>query len=147
MSRIVCATNAGEDSRAVHIAAFRRAVQSDCALTFLHVLGGVDFFEQPDRMQSAIVTEMEWLLHALVRVARDRSGAADVESDIVVRTGVPAETILAYVRETGPETLLVGVPREGDTSVFHDTGFDDFVASAEALGVRVEQVSTELDQT
>lgn len=132
MSRIVCATHAGEESRALHIAAFRRAAEAGSSLTFLHVLGGLDFDEQPNRMQDAIQTEMEWLLHVLVRVARDRSEVTDVETHVVVRTGDTRPEILAYVREVAPELLLLGVPRGGD-------GFDDFVGSVEALGVQVEQ--------
>lgn len=132
MSVIVCATHAGEESRALHIAAFRRAAEAGSSLTFLHVLGGQDFDEQPNRMQAAIQTEMEWLLHVLVRVARDRSEATDVATHVVVRTGDARTEILAYVREAEPEALLLGVPREGD-------GFDDFVGTVEALGVQVEQ--------
>ncbi len=64
MSRIVCATNAGEDSRAVHVAAFRRAAEEDSRLTFFHVLGGSDYQEQPGRVREAIRIETQGLLHA-----------------------------------------------------------------------------------
>lgn len=142
MSTIVCATNAGKDSRAVHIAAYRRATESGSSLIFLHVVGGPDFTEQPQRMRDAILKEMEWLLHALIDVAQDRSGAADVESDIVLRTGDPRTEILGYLAEQDATTLLIGVPREGDESIFSDSTFDDFVTAAETLDVVVELVST-----
>ncbi len=142
MSRIVCATNAGEDSRAVHMAAFRRAAEGSSQLSFLHVLGGDDFNEQPERMREAVRTEMEWLLHALVRVAKDRGEAADVTSDVVLRTGDPRVEILAYLREAGATMLLLGVPREGDDSIFHESSFEQFVSEVEGLGVTVELVTT-----
>jgi hypothetical protein len=37
---------------------------------------------------------------------------------------------------------LIGVPREGDTSIFSGHSFDEFVTEAEALDVHVELVST-----
>jgi hypothetical protein len=142
MKQIVCATNAGEASRAMHTTAFRRAAEDGASLTFLHVLGGPDFDEQPDRMRAAIETEMEWLLLVLVRVAQDRSDASGVQVSVVVRTGDPPETILSVVRETQPEVLMIGVPRGDDGGIFHGTAFDDFVTSVKELGVRVEQVPT-----
>jgi hypothetical protein len=93
-------------------------------------------------MRDAILKEMEWLLHALIDVAQDRSGAADVESDIVLRTGDPRTEILGYLAEQDATTLLIGVPREGDESIFSDSTFDDFVTAAETLDVVVELVST-----
>ena len=143
MSGILCATNAGEDSRAVHIAAFRKAAGQDSRLTFLHVVGGEDFYAQPERMREAIRLEMEWLLYAMVRVARDRTDATDVVSSVVVQTGDPRVEIAAYVRENTPDVLVIGVPREGDISMFHDHSVDEFVAEVEGLGVQVELVSTD----
>jgi hypothetical protein len=145
MSGIVCATNAGEDSRAVHMAAFLRAAAEDTKVIFLHVIGGQAFEEQPDRMQRAITEEMGWLLHALVRVARERSDAADVPSEIVLRTGAPRTEILAYLSESPPAALLIGVPRDGDASIFPGHTFDEFVAELESLEVPVELVSTSAD--
>ena len=74
--------------------AFRRAAHAGSPVTFLHVLGGSDYAEQPERMRAAIREEMRWLLHALVDVARDRSGAADVVATVLVRTGDPRVEIL-----------------------------------------------------
>ncbi len=145
MKGIVCATNAGEDSRAVHMAAFRRALEEETNVIFLHVIGGSDFDEQPVRMQRAIVEELDWLLHALIRVARDRSQAAEVASEVVLRTGSPRDEILAFLVEAPPTALLIGVPRDGDASIFAGQTFDDFVAELESLGVRVELVSTGTD--
>lgn len=142
MSGILCATNAGEDSRAVHIAAFRKAAAQDSRLTFLHVVGGEDFYAQPERMREAIRLEMEWLLYAMVRVARDRADAADVVSGVVVQTGDPRVEIVAYVRENPPDVLVVGVPREGEISLFHDHNVEEFIAEVEALGALVEFVAT-----
>jgi len=140
VSRILCATNAGEDSRAVHTVAFRDAAEQGSELTFLHVIGGDDFYAQPERMREAIRLEMEWLLYAMVRVARDRAGAADIESDVVVRTGDPRAEILAYVRELEPSLLILGAPREGQISLFHEASIEEFVTEVEALGVQVELV-------
>jgi nucleotide-binding universal stress UspA family protein len=142
MSRILCATNAGEDSRAVHIAAFRKAAESGSPLTFLHVIGGEDFYAQPERMREAIRLEMEWLLYAMVRVARDRAGAADVVSEVVIQTGDPRVEIIAYVKDSESSMLVIGVPREGQISLFHESSIEDFVAEIEALGVQVELVAT-----
>jgi nucleotide-binding universal stress UspA family protein len=143
MTMIVCATNAGEDSRSIHIAAFEKAAEIGASLTFVHVIGGSDFFEQPERMREAIREEMDWLLHALVGVAQDRSGASDVESSVVLRTGDPRTELLAYLSEHDAATLLVGVPRAGDTSIFSGSGFEEFVADAEGMGARVELVATD----
>jgi len=147
MKQFVCATNAGEDSRAVHTAAFRRAAQEGAEVVFLHVIGGHDFDEQPDRMREAIVEEMGWLLHALIRVARERSQASNVVSNIVLRTGSPREEILAYLEETPPAALLIGVPRDGDSSIFPDQSFDEFVREMENLEVTVELVATGADDS
>ncbi|VAW09677.1 hypothetical protein MNBD_ACTINO02-1644, partial [hydrothermal vent metagenome] len=138
-------TNAGEDSRAVHVAAFASAVERDAKLTFLHVVGGDDFYDQPERMREAIRAEMEWLLYAMVRVARDRTDAANVASDIVIQTGDPRVEILAYIRGMEPELLVIGVPREGQISLFHESSIDDFIAEVEALGVQVELVGKTAD--
>lgn len=142
MSGIVCATNAGEDSRAVHMAAFRRAAGGAGRLSFLHVLGGDDFNEQPERMREAIRLEMEWLLHALVRVARDRTEASNVSTDVVLRTGDPRVEILAQLREAAATMLLIGIPREGDAGIFRESSFDEFLSEVEGLGVTVELVAT-----
>lgn len=142
MTGIVCATNAGEDSRALHIAAFERAATTGTSLTFLHVIGGPDFFEQPERMKEAIRTEMDWLLHALVGVAQERSGALEVESTVVLRTGDPRTELLAYLNEHDSSALVVGIPRAGDASIFSGSGFEEFVADAEGMGVSVELVAT-----
>ena len=142
MSSIVCATNAGEDSRAVHMAAFRRAEADNTKVIFLHVLGGQGFDGQPPRMRKAITEELGWLLHALIRVAKERSGAASVTSEIVLRTGAPREEILAYVGEAPPVALVIGVPRVGDASIFPEQTFDGFVAELQSLGVAVELVAT-----
>ena len=143
MTHIVCATNAGEDSRVVHTAAFRKAADGESALIFLHVIGGDDFNDQPERMREAIRVEMGWLLHALVRVAGDRAEASDVAAEVVLRTGDPRVEILAYLREREASKLILGVPREGDTSIFRESGFEEFVAEIEALGMQVELISTE----
>ncbi len=145
MTGILCSTNAGEDSRAVHMAAFASAVERNTELTFLHVVGGDDFYAQPERMREAIRAEMEWLLYAMVRVARDRIDAADVASDVVIQTGDPRVEILAYVRDMEPELLVIGAPREGQISLFHESSIDDFIAEVEALGVQVELVETTAD--
>jgi nucleotide-binding universal stress UspA family protein len=142
MSVIVCATNAGEDSRAVHTAAFRRAAEAGTPVVFFHVIGGAAYTEQPERMREAIRKEMKWLLNALVAVARDRSGADDVEASTVLRTGDPRVEILAYLTEADAGSLLIGVPREGDTSIFSGHSFDEFVTEAEAFDVHVELVAT-----
>lgn len=142
MTGILCATNAGEDSRVVHIAAFQRAAKRDSELTFLHVIGGDDFYSQPEGMREAIRAEMEWLLYAMVRVARDRAGATDVVSDVVIQTGDPRVEIVAYIRELEPDLLVIGVPREGQISLFHESGVDEFIAEVEVLGVQVELVET-----
>jgi len=142
VSSLVCATNAGEDSRAVHIAAFQRADEAGIPVAFFHVIGGSDYAEQPERMREAIREEMNWLLHALVAVARERSGVAEVEASVVLRTGDPRIEILAYLTEADAGGLLIGVPRDGDTSIFSGHSFDEFVTEVEALNVRVELVST-----
>lgn len=127
------------------MAAFASAVERNTELTFLHVVGGDDFYAQPERMREAIRAEMEWLLYAMVRVARDRIDAADVASDVVIQTGDPRVEILAYVRDMEPELLVIGAPREGQISLFHESSIDDFIAEVEALGVQVELVETTAD--
>ena len=144
MTGIVCATNAGEDSRALHIAAFERAAETGSPLTFIHVIGGADFLEQPERMKEAIRLEMDWLLDALVGVAQDRSGASEVQPTVVLRTGEPPTEVLAYLNEHASTMLLIGVPRAGDASIFSGSGFDEFVTEAESMGVGVELVTTGL---
>jgi nucleotide-binding universal stress UspA family protein len=77
-----------------------------------------------------------------VRVARDRAGAADVVSEVVIQTGDPRVEIIAYVKDSEPSMLVIGVPREGQISLFHESSIEDFVAEIEALGVQVELVAT-----
>jgi hypothetical protein len=50
--------------------------------------------------------------------------------------------LLAYLNESDATALLVGVPRAGDASIFSSSGFDEFVADAEGMGVAVELVAT-----
>lgn len=142
MTAIVCATNAGEDSRAVHLAAFRRAADTDSTVVFLHMLGGTDYETESERMRVAIKAELQWLLHTLVRLARIRSGVDKAGYEIIIRDGDAASGILDYVSEARPGALVLGVPRHDDRSIFVAGSFDAFVTEVEALGVRVELVAT-----
>ncbi len=75
-------------------------------------------------------------------MARDRTEVSGVISDVVLRTGDPRVEILAYLHETEASMLIIGVPREGDASIFHESTFDEFVAEVEGLGVAVVLIAT-----
>ena len=138
MTGILCATDAGQGSRQVHVAAFERAAASTESLTFLHVVGGPDYTAQSEQMRAAILHESKWLLHAMLRVARERAGTPQVEPEVLVREGDAASEILAQLREYRHTLLLVGRPRSTVSSHFDEATFARFLLDVERLTVPVE---------
>ena len=142
MGSIMLATNAGGDARVLHIAALRRAESSGSDLTVVHVIGGVDYHAQPDRLREAIRSETRWLIHTMLGLAADRSGVDPVNVTIHIREGDVAEELIEFASSARPDVLLVGVPRARDHSEFTIGSFADLIALLNQADLTVEQIET-----
>lgn len=140
MSSIVCATRAGEGSRAVQQAAIRRALSEKRELIFLYVvdtamLDGID-----DGLKAAVLKESNWMGRTLLALAERRAEVAGLNAMTVIRRGDVRGEILNFVRDAQPGLLMVGGPRSAG-NVFADDEIEQFAHSIEkAAGVPVEIV-------
>lgn len=142
MSGVLCVTDAQHGSRLLHVAAFERAAARSEPLTFLHVVGGPDYSAHGEQMRAAILHESEWLLHAMLRLARSRAGTPQVEPEVRVREGEATSEILAQLREHEYSLLVVGQPRGVASSHFDDATFARLLLDVEQLAVPVETVAS-----
>ena len=142
MSRIMLATNAGTDSRILHVVALRRAEEQGADLAVVHVIGGADFDAQPDQMQEAIKSETEWLIHTMLGLAADRSGVTSPEVAIHVLDGDVADVLVEFARTVQPELVMIGLPRTKDHSEFTTESFAELLGWFEEASIAVEQVQT-----
>lgn len=112
MGSIVCATRGGEASRRTQQQAIRLAKERDTDLEFVCVVDP-DFAESSDeKLQSALQDELRRLGRSLLCIAEKRAEEHGVEAETVVLCGPVREKLLAYLRESDAETLVIGAPEE-----------------------------------
>jgi nucleotide-binding universal stress UspA family protein len=138
---IVCATRAGEHSRAVHDTAIRMAVADDQPVTFVHVLDGEEYLGHNPSMQAAIRDEARWLISSLASMAAQHAGATNASTSIEIREGDPLEQIAAATRTEGVRSLVIGEPQAVERSAFIAPDFSAFTESLTAAGIDVVLVN------
>jgi len=134
---IICATRAGEHSRAVHDAAVRMAVEQSSSITFVHVLDGQEYLDHTESMKEAIRDEARWLIYSLVHLAKAHAGAVDLASNVQIREGDPVVEIQAALGELGARVLVIGEPTAVEGSTFSDAAFAALTQAVSGLGVEV----------
>lgn len=141
MSNVVCATRAGEGSRAVQLAAIDYAAQPGKELTFLYVIDLSSLGEVDDIIREALRQELIWMGKSLLRIAEKRAAEAGLPAKLVIREGGVRDEICDFVTETRAELLLLGAPRGTSTNVFGDDEIESFAGSIQATtGVPVRIV-------
>lgn len=110
MGSIVCATRGGEASRRTQQRAIDLTKERGADLTFLCIVDP-GFVEPSDEMlRSALEDELQRLGRSLLCIAQARAKEEGVESRTVVRSGPVRENLMAYLEESGAETLVIGAP-------------------------------------
>lgn len=141
MSKIVCATRGGEGSRAVQLAAIKRAKASGKPLVFLYVASPDSLLDFAPSMIPAVEEELIWMGKALLHIAKQRANAAALTTTIAIRTGNVREEICRYLIESEADLLLLGAPRGTTANVFGDDAVETFAEELhEQSGVKVEIV-------
>ena len=136
MSKIVCATKAAQNSRAVHEAAFRLANELDLELEFLHVIAVPNYEDLMEPLQDAVRSELYWLVHSLTRISRQRAGLSGISPSVEVVSGEISEAILRRVEDEDVEVLVMGTP---------DTDDSRFLSSVESFLLEVNQANTRVE--
>lgn len=141
MTNIVCATRAGEGSRAVQLAAIDHARQPGKRLTFLYVID-IDTINEVDSIiHDALRQELTWMGKSLLRIAEKRAADANLQATLVIREGSVRDEICRYVTETDAELLLLGAPRATSTNIFGEDEIESFAGSIQSTtGVPVKIV-------
>lgn len=140
MSKIVCATKAAQNSRAVHEAAFRLAEETGLDLEFLHVIAVPNFDDLMEPLQEAVRSELHWLVHSLTRISRQRTGHNSIKPKVSIVTGPVAEAILKHIESEDVEVLMIASTADEEDSVFEKAGFESFLVEANQANVRVEVI-------
>jgi nucleotide-binding universal stress UspA family protein len=144
MSNIVCATRAGEGSRAVQMAAIDHARGPDKQLTFLYIIDVTSLGEVDDMIAAALREEMMWMGKTLLRIAERRAADANLTVSLVIREGAVRDEICQFVTEARAELLLLGAPRDSTANIFGDDEIETFAGSIQATtGVPVKIVRPE----
>jgi len=134
---IICATRAGEHSRAVHDAAVRMAVEQNSSVTFVHVLDGQEYLDHNESMKEAIRDEARWLINSLAHLAKAHAGAADLKTSVQIREGEPIDEIQGALSELGASALVIGEPTAVEGSTFTGAAFAALTQAASGLGAEV----------
>lgn len=144
MARIVCATRAGEGSRAVQMAAIARSLKTGQQLDFLYVIDPSSLGTVEETLSEAVQAELTWMGKTLLRVAEKRADAAGVRAELVIRQGGVRDEICNYVMESHAGLLLIGAPRGTSATVFGDEEIEHFAVSIhQTTGVPVEIIRPE----
>lgn len=137
MGKVVCATRAGEHSRAVHRVAIEAVAGTDDEVLFVHVLGTAAYRSQPPYLQEAIRLELEWLLNALVRLAQDQTGAEHLNAEILVREGDLLDEIINTVVTSDASTLVMGHPQAQPHTSFPAADIDELRQRVASTGAEL----------
>lgn len=145
MGSIVCATRGGEGSRAVQLAAIRRAKESELPLVFLYVADPHSLENDIDEgLKEAIRAELNWMGETLLRIAQKRADSAYLATEVKIREGNVREEIRRFLQEADAELLMLGAPRGTTANVFGDDAIEQLAEEIEAQSsVKVEIVRPE----
>ncbi|HEX6387779.1 MAG TPA: universal stress protein [Anaerolineae bacterium] len=144
MSSIVCATRGGEGSRAVQIAAIRRARAEEKPLIFLYVTDPATLGDFDETLLPAVREELNWMGKTLLNIARHRAELANLKADVAIRMGNVQEEISRFLQERDASVLMLGAPRSSTANVFGDSAIEGFALSIEEkTGIPVEIVRPE----
>lgn len=112
MGSIVCATRGGEASRRTQQRAIRLAQERDAGLTFLCVVDPSFANPSDERLRAALQDELRRLGRSLLCIAQRRAEELGVRASTEVRCGPVLENIVAYLRESAADTLVIGAPEK-----------------------------------
>lgn len=144
MGCIVCATRGGEGSRAVQLAAIRRAKQSGKDLVFLFVADSSMEEKVEETLQTAVRDELIWMGNAMLQIAKLRAGAENIAVRLVIKVGEVREEIERFLQDSQAELLLLGAPRGTSATVFGDDAIEQFAHMIqEDTGVTVQVIRPE----
>lgn len=144
MDSIVCATRGGEGSRAVQMAAIRRARAEGKRLTFLYVTDPASLGDVDETLTAAVRQELNWMGKTLLRVAQQRAEVADLDADVVIREGNAQQEIGRFLQACGASLLMLGAPRGTTANIFGDDAIERFAISIQKkTGIPVEIVRPE----
>lgn len=148
MSSIVCATRAGEGSRAVQQAAIALAKETGQHLIFLYIIESriLESLEEP--MRPYVRTELYWLAKSLLNIAENRAKADDLSPSLIIREGQVQDEIAEIVKEMDAGCLLLGAPRHNRANTFAEEAINEFAkAIHQATGVTVRVIWPQAETT
>lgn len=144
MSSIVCATRAGEGSRAVQLAAIERARRPNQELVFLYIIDSNSLGEVEEMIRESLRLELMWMGKTLLRIAEKRADEGNIKAALVIREGTVRDEICSFVIESGAQLLLLGAPRGTSANIFGDDEIERFAGSIhQTTGVPVEIIRPE----
>ena len=139
MNSIVCATRAGEGSRAVQQAAITLAKKTGQQLVFLYIVESRIYEALEVPMRPIVRAELYWLAKTLLRIAGNRAKAADLHPSLIIREGNVQDEISAVVKNVGASCLMLGAPRHRKANTFDEEAIIDFAKSIQqATGITVQ---------
>ena len=112
MGSIVCATRGGEASRRTQQRAIKLAKERGADLTFLCVVDPGFVETSDERLKLALSDELKRLGRSLLCMAQARAEERGVEAQTIVRCGPVREHLVAYLRESDADTLVIGAPEK-----------------------------------
>lgn len=131
MSSIICATRAGEGSRAVQLAAIQQAKQKGQHLVFLYVIESERLEKADESMRPFVRAELYWLAKTMLRIAERRALSADLNAELVIREGDIRNEIHQLVISSDATCLLLGAPRHRNINKFGMEEIEVFARSIE----------------
>lgn len=132
-------TGQGEAVRA----AVDRAGEAGQKLRYLAILDDDQFGELSPALAEAVRSELDWLLHAQLRMINLQS-EVDVQPIIDIRQGDVEDITVAAVQDAGSQLILLGAPLPTDPRAARRQSIDELVdALREQTGAAVEIVGPE----
>jgi hypothetical protein len=141
VSRIICATRAGEGSRAVQKAAIEQAKATGQHLLFLYIIDSEILEALDESMQPSVRVELYWLGKTLLRIAESRARTAGLSPELVIREGRVRDELRKLAENAETSRLLLGAPRRQSVNAFQEDEIESFAHSLEEeTGVCVQIV-------
>lgn len=143
IEHIVSAARGGRRRQASVNRAIEMACENEAQLTFLYVLD-LDFMKntsmgRPDFVFDELDKMGEFMMIRLVEYAQEEGCE---NADFIIRHGQIRDEIIAYLRETQPDLLVLGRPQQADMDeappAFEVDGITEFAQKVtEETGVQV----------